>query len=471
MRYLILAVILFVGITSYCQDKKVTALPADATLNTNDLFYVIDQSVTSKKMTAATILDVVSDTANNVRGELADTAAQLRSEISGGGAFSATGDVISLTSTDDTLELGGSSGGNYRFWVNGRAGVNLSLSADTLRVFGTVAQYHPWITGDVTGNLILGDLLNQSGVTLSSIISGSGIFSTGSSGGTDYYYPTNTTYNWNFGGTGVTSYKLNVTGSLGVTASTYLGSGHVMYFGSVSGFNNSFYVNPSANYFTFKFPNLYSVTMEEKSYTTASQYYSQVNAGIIHINPSNYTPNTPAEGDIRWLNSGNAPQYYSGTAWTNFGGLSSHITDTLFLDYLGDSTTADVWLTLTNTNAIDTAHTVNAGFMLTLSPFETVDVFMKDVELVNGSNELKWMYWDVKTKSVKVNRGLAGLKPVQQINAIMAMVERSLKYNLENHEKLQTLESELRKTQYELDELRRNYGARLRDLEDKLNEK
>lgn len=109
--------------------------------------------------------------------------------------------------------------------------------------------------------------------------------------------------------------------------------------------------------------------------------------------------------------------------------------------------------------------------MLTLSPFETVDVFMKDVELVNGSNELKWMYWDVKTKSVKVNRGLAGLKPVQQINAIMAMVERSLKYNLENHEKLQTLESELRKTQYELDELRRNYGARLRDLEDKLNEK
>ncbi len=122
--------------------------------------------------------------------------------------------------------------------------------------------------------------------------------------------------------------------------------------------------------------------------------------------------------------------------------------DSVFLlKYAGNS---NVWLTLTSTGAIDTAHTVNAGFMLTLNPFPSIHDYMNDIQ----DGELGWYYISTKSKTINKNYGLKGLTQTEVINALMANIERSLIYvhqvsvkNEELEDRVRTLQKELIKTQ------------------------
>ena len=298
---------------------------------------------------------------------------------------------------------------------------------------------------------VRGELADSAAALRGEIAGGGGWTKVGSS-----IYPTLTADNVGIGTSTVTS-KLTVSGNISASG--------VLYGASLAiGTSNSYTIAGASGDMTFWTPNA-SMVFDESYYTTgAEEYFGRLNVAGIRLTPSNDAPVSPAEGDIRWLNSANAPQYYSGTAWTDFGGsLTSHITDSLFLDYLGGG---DVFLTLTTTNAIDTGTLVNAGFMLSLSPFPSVDEYFKDMQ--NG--ELKWYYIDKKTKTLKSQYGLTGLGPLNSTNALMGGIERSYRWIHELSEKNEVLERELRKTQAELDTLKKSYEFRIQNIEATLNE-
>ena len=213
MKYFFL-LLLLIPFALIGQDKKVSALPADTVVQPTDLLYIIDQGTTSKKMTISRILNVLNDTADQVRSELADTATQLRSEISGISAFSKSGNYIYPTSNNDSVSVG-TTMPLKKFWVAGDIGTTTNLWADTVYVIGN-GSGSGWFTG--TGdNLKLGDNNNSTGVALSTLMTGGGAFGLGNLGGTYFYYTLNPTYNWNFGAIAPTNSKFKVTGTFNVT--------------------------------------------------------------------------------------------------------------------------------------------------------------------------------------------------------------------------------------------------------------
>jgi hypothetical protein len=209
---------------------------------------------------------------------------------------------------------------------------------------------------------------------------------------------------------------------------------------------------------------------------TATGYYvansSTMNAGIYCLNVS---------GSIRGISS--YSQSGGGVPLSLYNYGSNHTMEawngtSLMFTIEGDSVTLPLyandyeqWAGYSVNGALFADSIDNSGFMLTLSPFEPVDEFLKDTKLVGKWNELKWFYLDRKTGEVRWQHGMQGIKPMEQMNALMAGIERAYIYIGEQHDKINVLESELRKVQYDLDKLKRNYSSRLRLLEDKINSK
>lgn len=147
--------------------------------------------------------------------------------------------------------------------------------------------------------------------------------------------------------------------------------------------------------------------------------------------------------------------------------------DSTFLSkYAGNS---HAWVKLTSTGAFDTANYENAGFMLSLTLFLPITKYMQDVKLINGNNELVWNYVEDKTKLIKSQYGLKKLSQTEVTNALMAGIERSLRYinTLENDNKIQnikidTLETELRKTQDDLNSFKQEFREQINVINKKL---
>lgn len=131
--------------------------------------------------------------------------------------------------------------------------------------------------------------------------------------------------------------------------------------------------------------------------------------------------------------------------------------DSTYLEYLKG--TEDNWVFLTATAAFDTGTVDNAGFILTLSPFPSIREYMADIQ----GEEVSWLYKD-KNGVIQKSYGLPK-KPMYQIQALMGGIERGYRWTLEHDQRIEVLESELRKLQKDYDDLKRDYGLRLSNME------
>lgn len=102
--------------------------------------------------------------------------------------------------------------------------------------------------------------------------------------------------------------------------------------------------------------------------------------------------------------------------------------DSTYFKVFGNvGSSGDVWLTLTSTNALDTAATEPAwqGLAMDLPP---LDEYFKDQQLVNGHWELKIYYIDNATKELKCQYGWAGLGMMETQSAYAIFHERTMRY-------------------------------------------
>lgn len=219
------------------QLPEYTAVVNDST----DVLY-IDDSKVDKHIKMPTLIQLVSDSTNQLRGELADTAAQLRSEISGGGAWAVTGDMIDLVSADDSVYVGDGSA-TEKFEVDGNAVV------DTMKP--VAIKFTPNILIYYSGDDMYFDDNSNDATALSGLIGGSSYFSkTGTT-----LYMTTTTDNQNIGGNTATTYKQKITGSQNVTGDIYLedqlGVGttpNASYDVTIDGSRSGIYINNNGPY-------------------------------------------------------------------------------------------------------------------------------------------------------------------------------------------------------------------------------
>lgn len=211
---------LFLSLLS--RDAPVSALPADDTFDASDLHYVVDKGVQSKKMEGTVISGMVSDTANKVRGEVADSLIDIREEMEGGVGWSVSGNYIYTTDLTDSTGLGTSSPAE-KLDVYGN--VKADTSKSDVFVLGGIGMFR--MNGD---DIEMMDN-NTAWTKLSDLVSGGSLFtqvgSTMTSG---------TTLNWHFGGTGSTTKRLKVSGDLETTGESTLGdSVYITYV--VPGYN------------------------------------------------------------------------------------------------------------------------------------------------------------------------------------------------------------------------------------------
>lgn len=229
MKKLIFFLMLFLGAEVTAQNYWFTKTRTTS-LDTASLM-LLYQSGTDKTFSIGTLSALINDTTTQIRTELADTAAQLRSEIGGGGAWTSSGGLLFPTNYNTDITLIGSNtdsyAGTYKLVVTGKQYISEYLISpyavfSDLAVTGsfTIGADLNWSTGPYINvsnddSLKFYDNVNTDGVTLSDLV---GATSQWTLSGTSLY-PNSTTYNLGVGKTNPT-YKLDVTGD--VYATNYL---------------------------------------------------------------------------------------------------------------------------------------------------------------------------------------------------------------------------------------------------------
>lgn len=211
MKHLIITLTLLITIQCInAQDRKVTQLPADTEVNSNDLFYVIDQGTTSKSMTGAVLMSSVGDTANQLRLEIDSAKTNIRNIIGGSGSFIKSGNYVYTTDNGDSVGIGLTP--EYKLDVFGK-------------IRATNALITPFIYLDQNTSGPEGLIWLQDGdIYFWSLVAGyqslGNIQNFTSIGNT--YTTLTPTNNWNFGGTTASSQKMTITGDVKVTQKSYL---------------------------------------------------------------------------------------------------------------------------------------------------------------------------------------------------------------------------------------------------------
>jgi len=167
-------VIIFIGVVItiglVAQSTKVSRLTEDTGFEKTDIFYSIDQGVTSKKMTGETMLIPLTDTADILRIMIGDSTSQLRSEIGGEGTWSRSAEYsfIYPTQVTDKVIIGSQGFDDYSmdFTVVGSGLFTGNLhftNASDYVCIGTSGMYDGHLTFKDVYNrsTTLSDLLNQ----------------------------------------------------------------------------------------------------------------------------------------------------------------------------------------------------------------------------------------------------------------------------------------------------------------------
>lgn len=313
--------------TDYSVDE-LPALTSPANSATQYL-YILD-GTTDKHITTTTLFGVLNDTADAVRGELADTAAKLRSEISGGGAWSASGNIISLTSSDDSVGIGTSS-------PTAKLAVDGEIQALSV-VAATVGPSSAAYLDQSYGQLYFHDAIYPSGLSLSTIAGGSIFGLTGTT-----RYTTTTTDNWHFGGTSATTNKLNVTGNIYATTGVAVPTGIGLY----SGTSYIYETAGTSNRLNFNVGGVDRMRVTENGAAHGilwSTYFYSTNTSP----PSG----TLSEGMFYYNSTVNSLLVYNGTTWDTLGTKDNYFADSVYLQYL-DGASGPMFAVITPTGAID----------------------------------------------------------------------------------------------------------------------
>lgn len=121
---------------------------------------------------------------------------------------------------------------------------------------------------------------------------------------------------------------------------------------------------------------------------------------------------------------------------TNETGVNNYLVanDSIFAKYLGSvGSSGDTWLTLTNTNALDTAHTEPAYIGWEMKDLPTLEEYEADVKMINGHMERRIWYIDYETKELKSQYGWSGLGMMNTQSAYMIYHEITVRWMFEQN--------------------------------------
>jgi hypothetical protein len=213
MKTILTILLTVIAISGYSQTgRKLKNMTNETSVDGTELLYVVD-GATDKKLVMDTLLNIISDTANVVRGELGDSIAQVRSEIGGGGIWQRSGDDVTFVNSGDDLGLGISPVTGYTLSVNGDHYSNGRILSSSFMsdnyYFGTSFAYGIFL---VSNKLKFYDSDYPSGINLVDLASGYFTLS-----GNDLV-PNSTSYNQLLGiSTNPSGYKLYVNGESSLT--------------------------------------------------------------------------------------------------------------------------------------------------------------------------------------------------------------------------------------------------------------
>ena len=227
MKKIIIFLLIVIPYLAIGQDYYLYELPeyTDVENDDDDIMYIDDGGI-DKHLQMPTLLGVIKDTADQVRSELADTAAALRAEIGGGGSgWSKSGNKIYPTNDDDSIGVGTSTPLS-KFHVNGSSLFSNDMFINTGRRF--------YLTQDSTAYLV-------------------------ESGGTMYFHDISSAYSRSLaslasvGGAGslITSSggNLNVGGYANQTTTLFLTTYPLYIFGNSK--NSTTIINDNSFYMTY----------------------------------------------------------------------------------------------------------------------------------------------------------------------------------------------------------------------------
>jgi hypothetical protein len=152
MKKIIVIILTLVPLFAMAQDKYPYELPSYTIENdSNDLWYIDDNGI-DKHLKSTEMLRVISDTANTVRSEMADSIADLRGQISSGSAgWTYDGSVMHLTTNSDSVGIG-TSAPTEKLEVVGNIKASGSLTVDGITNTGIMTNDTAvYINSDYTG--------------------------------------------------------------------------------------------------------------------------------------------------------------------------------------------------------------------------------------------------------------------------------------------------------------------------------
>lgn len=427
--FILLLTVGLISTHSYSQ-KKVMNMPIDATFNTNDWFYVINQATTDGRISGSTIsafiATMIGDTMIIFRTAVYDSLVAIRAVAAGGGSFSKSGYYIYPTSNDDSVVIGATDPNGYKFRVVGSGHLSKNFTVGDTIFIGSSQIF------TVGNNMYLDDYTSSSPVTLASLIAGGGLFTSAVSGSQTTHYSTSAAANWKLGATGSTTYKLDITGGLHLGGVTY--ADNPIYFlgsGSVYGGSLRMWADDDTGYFADESG---TYTLEELATGggtgsgTVTTSGSPANTYITYFTDAAEITGTSkftiAGGVFTITNS-------SGDGFDVVNG-SDHIftidADSVYAPYLAGN--EENWVWVTKTGAFDTGTTEDASFMLEKSfDLPRLRQHLKDKQLVNEKYEIKWYYTD-SLGVIHERYGLSGSTPAQNLQALQAGIEMSFLYTL-----------------------------------------
>jgi len=168
MKTRILILLLLIQVIGLQGQVRLPNTTEDETFHVDDMWWVIDQSITTKHMLGSTMLIPLTDTADVLRTMIGDSTAQLRSEIGGESiwAYNDSYSAIYPTTVTDKLMIGTTAFDDYysnMLSVNGPV-----LFTGDVR-FTTASNVYIGVTGMYDGHLTFCDDYN-SATTLSDIL-------------------------------------------------------------------------------------------------------------------------------------------------------------------------------------------------------------------------------------------------------------------------------------------------------------
>lgn len=401
MKY-ILFILLFIPLALMGQNKKLNELPANAVLHATDIFWTYDQGTTSTKTTGTVLMTAVSDTADAVRGELADTAAVLRSLVGGGGAWSRTGRYIYPTTLTDSVGVGTNSP-LYKFHVSGNGFMSKSI-ADTFTFPNNITKIYTDANGfmylkDYSGTYSPSSLVSQFSVDADPLY-------------TATYYTTYPAFNWNFGSTLQTSYKMNVAGSFNTTGEISMPTNTHFHIGT-----SYIYEYPSTSNFL-----MFNMSGQTRAYLTTAGATNGLFSCTYFQSSQTTDPASAAtsEGIFYYNSVSKTMRYSDGTSWLDIGATGSGtFADTVRLNYESTSNKTR-WVGISHTKGLYADSTSTASYGL--------DIKLKSAgqALRRVDGEIAWLYKN-ENGDIRETYCFDTLSPGQQIGALMSAHEMDLR--------------------------------------------